>query len=247
MEHGELPTDPLVAMVPVSTRDAAAPDTPGNQVSAMYVALGTDIADPTERLAAIHDITAVAKEQVNAVGARELAELSQLNPGQLISQAARQASEMGHANHNAPPYNTVVTNIPGPPEALFMCGARMVTQYGVGMIHDAMGIMHAIVSYAGDVTISITSDRDMMRDPAFYGDCIKASYDEYAAAAGSVPSRKSSAASGRRQSTLPEPPEASVSNFLSGPERSEAAKQKGTPARKKTAANTKTAARTVKR
>jgi hypothetical protein len=132
---------------------------------------------------------------------------------------------MGHANHTAPPYNTVVTNIPGPQEPLYMCGAKMVTQYGVGMVHDAMGLMHAIVSYYGDVTISITSDREMMRDPDFYGDCIEASHGEYAAAAGST-SRKSPAAKS------PASAKSSAAN---------------TPARKKTAANTKTAARTVKK
>jgi diacylglycerol O-acyltransferase / wax synthase len=122
----------------------------------------------------------IAKEQVNAVGAKELAELSQLSPGLLISQAARQAHETRLANLANPPYNTVVTNIPGPQEALFMCGARMVTQYGVGMVHDAMGIMHSIISYCGVVTIAVASDRDMMRDPAYYGDCVDQSHAEYA-------------------------------------------------------------------
>jgi diacylglycerol O-acyltransferase / wax synthase len=149
--HGELPVEPLVAMVPISTRDSTSIDEPGNQVSAMYVALATDVADPVGRLAA-------------------------------IGQAARQNSEMRVANYTAPPYNTVITNVPGPQQPLYSCGARLVAQYGLGMVHDAMGLMHAIQSYCGEVTISFMSDREMMRDPAFYAECLEQSHAEYAAA-----------------------------------------------------------------
>jgi diacylglycerol O-acyltransferase len=48
---GELPRRPLVASVPVST-DPNVARMSGNRVDNLYVSIGTDIADPVERLAA---------------------------------------------------------------------------------------------------------------------------------------------------------------------------------------------------
>ena len=49
----ELPADPLVAMAPISTRKNKTDYSMGNQVSAMFIAIGTHIADP-EGTAADH-------------------------------------------------------------------------------------------------------------------------------------------------------------------------------------------------
>ena len=46
LEKNELPEKPLVAIVPISTRTAEEKNAMGNQVSAMYVQLATDIKDP---------------------------------------------------------------------------------------------------------------------------------------------------------------------------------------------------------
>ena len=73
--------------------------------------------------------------------------------------------------------NCVITNVPGPQQALYMRGARLVAQYGLGPVQDAMGLIHAVFSYDGDVMITATSCRDMMPDPAFYADCLRRSYD----------------------------------------------------------------------
>ena len=46
----ELPADPLIAMAPISVRSEAERGAAGNMVSGMFTTLGTDIADPIERL-----------------------------------------------------------------------------------------------------------------------------------------------------------------------------------------------------
>ena len=84
------------------------------------------------------------------------------------------------ANRTNPPYNTVVTNIPGPRVPLYLAGAQLVTMFGFGMIHDGMGLMHVVNSYLDDLVVSITSDREMMPDPAFYAECLTNSFTAFA-------------------------------------------------------------------
>ena len=67
--HGELPDASLVAAVPISTR-MPGDETGGNRISIMMSPLGTDIADPHERVAAIAAATRQRKERANAVRAR---------------------------------------------------------------------------------------------------------------------------------------------------------------------------------
>ena len=102
---------------------------------------------------------------------------TQFIPSATAALAARQYSELGLANQTDPMVNCVVTNVPGPQQALCMCGARLVAQYGLGPVQDGMGLIHAVFSYNGNVMITATSCRDMMPDPAFYADCLRRSYD----------------------------------------------------------------------
>ena len=65
---------------------------------------------------------------------------------------------------------------------LYACGARLVTMYGFGMVHDGMGLMHVVSSYCGEVIISVTGDRDMLPDPGTYAGCLQSSFEELARA-----------------------------------------------------------------
>ena len=80
-------------MTPVSVRTEGEKADLGNQVSAMVVTLATNIADPIDRLAAVHRSTAGSKEITQAIGARNLTELSQLAPGALIGLGTRLAGQ----------------------------------------------------------------------------------------------------------------------------------------------------------
>jgi len=114
----------------------------------------------------------------NAIGARTLTDYTQFIPSTVAGLAARLYTNLGLANRIMPIFNTVITNIPGPQVPLYMTGARLVTQFGLGPILDGMGIIHPVFSYCGEITISFTSCREMIPDPAFYAQCIEASFEE---------------------------------------------------------------------
>ncbi|MDB5710547.1 MAG: wax ester/triacylglycerol synthase family O-acyltransferase [Sphingomonas bacterium] len=176
-DKGELPAETMTAMAPISVRGEGEKAALGNLVSAMVVGLGTHIADPVERLRFVHDAAVNSKAMTNAVGAKTLADYSQLIPSGLAGLAARLYTRVGAANAHAPVFNCVVTNVPGSRVPLYFCGAKMVAMYGTGPVFDGMGLINPIYSYGDTIAISFTSDRDMMPDPENYAAALRASFD----------------------------------------------------------------------
>ena len=80
--HDELPTEPLVAWVPINARldSTSDPDSPGNRVKAMTAPIYTDIKDPLDRLSHIHNATQQSKAAKSGVSARLMTDLSQHVP-----------------------------------------------------------------------------------------------------------------------------------------------------------------------
>ena len=186
-DKGELPPATLRAVTPISVRTESERGALGNQVSAMIVSLGTDVADPVERLAAVRASSQASKELTQAVGARNLTELSQLAPGLLIGLGSRLAGQLSRRGFGGL-FNTVVTNVPGPRQPLYFAGARVVRMTGAGPIVDGNGLINIVGSYLDQFVLSFTSCRTMMPDPARYADCFDESfYALRAATAATVP------------------------------------------------------------
>ena len=178
----ELPKETLTAMAPISVRGTGEKAALGNLVSAMVVPLGTQIAAPLERLRYVHEAAVNSKEMTNAVGARTLADYSQLVPSGLAGLAARLYTRVGAANAHAPAFNCVVTNVPGSRVPLYFCGARMIAMYGTGPVFDGMGLINPVYSYGDTIAISFTADRAAMPDPDRYADALRAAFTALKAA-----------------------------------------------------------------
>jgi WS/DGAT/MGAT family acyltransferase len=185
LAKGDLPETPLGAVCPISLRSRdEAKAAAGNDIASMAVSLHTHIEDAFDRFEAICATTSDAKERKRAIGARTLVELSELLPGALLGIGFRAQARLARTATTALLFNISVTNVPASPVPLYFNGARMVATYGLGPVFDGMGLLHLVVSYAGVVSITITSDRKMMPDPAFYACCIQQSYEELLDAAG---------------------------------------------------------------
>ena len=155
-DKGELPDKPLVAGVPVST--AAEPDRlGGNEVSNMFTALRTDIADPVERLRAIHDVTKAAKEFHNVLGSEMLRDWSEITPPRPFAWFMRLYSRRGLASRHRPPINLVVSNVPGPREPMSIADARIVALYSMGPILEGIGLNVTVWSYVDSMNFGIVS------------------------------------------------------------------------------------------
>ncbi len=176
---GELPKKSLTAMAPISVRATGEKNAMGNQVAAMIAPLGTHIADPLERLAWVHNRTVNSKAMADAIGARNMAEMSKVSPALWMSLGARLYTRLSLANRGVGPiFTTVVTNVPGPPVPIYSAGARLESMMGLICLTDGIGLAHVVQSYTDEATIAFTADREMMDDPEFYAACIRESFEE---------------------------------------------------------------------
>lgn len=164
LEKDALPEKPLVAMVPVSTRTKEQKDAMGNQVSAMYIQLATNIEDPIKRLEKIHINTLVGKLYQDAIDAKSLMGFAELIPFGLAGVASRFYSRAALAKRHKPFFNLVITNVPGPNIPLYLGGHKLLTNMGTAPIFDGMGLMLPVFSYNGTITISPTSSANLMPD-----------------------------------------------------------------------------------
>ena len=159
LERGELPDEPLVVLVPISVRTEEQMGTFGNRVSGMIVPLPTHIEDPVERLMFSHETMNMGKVAHSALPAEAMRDISTFIPPALHARAARMATELS-GRFTRPPWNTIVSNVPGPPVDLYCCGAKLEAQYPLSIISDGMGLNVTIMSYRDSVDIGITADRE---------------------------------------------------------------------------------------
>ncbi|MGB3049643.1 MAG: wax ester/triacylglycerol synthase family O-acyltransferase [Polyangiales bacterium] len=164
LDKGALPTDPLVAFVPISTRSPDQRGEMGNQVSGMLIQLATDIADPIERLQEIKQHTRSGKSYQNAVGAQTMADVFEFVPFGLAGQASRLYSRFRVAERHRPPFNLVITNVPGPQHDMYVAGHRLLSTMGMAPVMDGMSLLITVLSYNGVLSISPTSCPEVMPD-----------------------------------------------------------------------------------
>jgi diacylglycerol O-acyltransferase len=182
--HGELPDESLVAACPISLRDSDDKSGKGNMVFGRLQSLGTDIADPIERLALIAASTAAGRSGSDQSTGTRLLELIGTVPTALLGVAAKAASVLPFSGPTVA--NTTVTNVPGPPEPIFFSGARLVRAAGLGPLVGGLNLIHVVASYNGTLSISATADRDALPDPARYAECMGRSFEELLSAAGAA-------------------------------------------------------------
>jgi diacylglycerol O-acyltransferase / wax synthase len=164
IEHGELPTDPLVAQIPVSVRTSEQAGTYGNRIMLMSAPIFTNLPDPVVRLRRTHEALAVMKERHRALPAELLQDANHFIPPAVFARAARATFALSVSSPGRPTWNLVISNVPGPQVPLYCAGARLDANYPVSVITDGMGLNITVMSYCGHLDFGIVADRDQMPD-----------------------------------------------------------------------------------
>jgi WS/DGAT/MGAT family acyltransferase len=151
LEHHDcLPKESLIAMVPVSVRSGDEAETYQNRVSALLAELATNERDPVKRLKRVQKSMAIAKGNLAAIPAETLMDYTQFAPPAVAARAMRMVSRMRIADRMNPPFNIVISNVPGPPMPLYCAGAQLEHFYPVSTIADGRP-QHDRQSYNGNL------------------------------------------------------------------------------------------------
>ena len=164
MTHDALGDEPLVAQIPISVRREDQVGTYGNRIMLQTVPLFTNIADPAERLRQTHEALGDMKERHRALPAELLQDANHFIPPAVFGLAARSTFALATSGAGRPPWNLVISNVPGPQVPLYLAGARLVANYPISVITDGMGLNITVMSYCGSLDFGIVADREQMPD-----------------------------------------------------------------------------------
>ena len=178
IERDKLPSQSLVANVPISIRSKDEQQKMENKISNMLIPIATHIKDPLERLEYIKEQTELGKSRHKAVGAKSLMQMAETVPFGLANMAVSLYMHYDIKELVRPPFNVTITNVPGPSGTLYLRGHKIVTTFGLTPVLDGFGLIIAAFSYNGQVTITTTSDANTMPDADKFSRYIRESANE---------------------------------------------------------------------
>jgi diacylglycerol O-acyltransferase len=149
-DSGDLPEAALTAGIPVSVRPKDDEGT-GNAITFIIATLGTEIADPLERLLAIRASTRAAKAHVQALPRAAMTQYTIALMAPTIL-----ALLTGLAGRTRPVFNLTISNVPGPAQTLYFRGAELLATYPVSVVTHGQALNITCHSYAGNMVFGFT-------------------------------------------------------------------------------------------
>lgn len=155
-EHSRLPDRPLTAGIPVNLRDADDEST-GTAIGMMVAELGTNVADPRQRIEAIKRSTTEAKRHLSELPPEARTSYTLLLNGPYI------AGLMAGLAGRAPiPFSAGISNVPGPTEPLYFNGSRLDALFPLSLLLHGNALNITCLSYAGTLNFGFTGARDTL-------------------------------------------------------------------------------------
>jgi diacylglycerol O-acyltransferase len=153
-EQSALPDTPLVAMVPVSLRTAGEEDAGGNMVGTILCNLATDVEDPAERLAAIS-----TSMRDNKKVFAELPRTQALALSAFLMSGIALGLVPGFVSTAPPPFNIVISNVPGAREPMYWNGARLDGNYPLSIALDGQALNITMTNNADNLDFGLVGCR----------------------------------------------------------------------------------------
>lgn len=186
-ERGELPEESITATSPVAVRTEGDPPY-GNAVAVWHVTLGSDVADPSARVAAVHEAASTAREL--AGDSADL--LPQVQDTYVLYRALLRATTLAERVKRRPMFNATVSNVRGPRPLTFL-GAPVVAVRSLGPLVGRQGLNLTAWSYGEDFAVGLHACRQHVPDLARLGELLRVELEAMVDAAGvSRPRRRRS-------------------------------------------------------
>jgi diacylglycerol O-acyltransferase len=154
IERDALPDTPLVAMVPVSLRSADEQDAGGNMVGTILCNLATDTDDPVRRLDAIS-----TSMRDNKKVFAELPRTQALALSAFLMSGIAFGLVPGFVSTAPPPFNIVISNVPGAREPLYWRGARLDGNYPLSIALDGQALNITLTNNADKLDFGLIGCR----------------------------------------------------------------------------------------
>jgi diacylglycerol O-acyltransferase len=153
---GALPDAPLIAMVPVSLHaaDSNSADGGGNSIGAVMCNLGTHLDDPARRLQTVHDSMVEGKESLRGLTQLQILAMSAIGMSPLLLLPLLRLNGVVR-----PPFNLVISNVPGPRKPVYWNGARLDGLYPLSIPLDGQALNITSTSYSGEIAFGLTGCR----------------------------------------------------------------------------------------
>jgi diacylglycerol O-acyltransferase / wax synthase len=164
-------TTKLKAMVPVSVRSDGMAGDLGNEIAFLFVELPCDEPDAVRRLEDIHMVMAERKATGEPRGSQAVLDAVGYTPHAL-------QHALSHAVAAPRTYNLVVSNIPGPPQTLYLLGCPLREAYPIVPLADRHGISIGFTSVAGVGCFGIYADRKSIPDATLLANHLDESIEE---------------------------------------------------------------------
>jgi diacylglycerol O-acyltransferase len=132
-------------------------------------------------------VTDASRKMQELLGLDMLESWVQYAPPALMSGFMRLYSRFGLASKHPPPFNVVVSNVPGPREELDIAGARLVDLYSVGPILEGIGLNITVWSYLDRLNFSAIACPDTLPDLRGIVERLQPALDELVKAAENAP------------------------------------------------------------
>lgn len=158
-EFDALPDLPLVAMVPVSIRPQAAAGASGNAIGTILCDLATDEADPEQRYSRILRSMQQGKQLFDGLSRLQITALSAMLCAPLVASMLP-----GATGFAPPPFNVIISNIPGPTTTMYWEGARMREMYPMSLLLGGQALNITVTTYDGNLEFGLTGCRRSVPD-----------------------------------------------------------------------------------
>jgi hypothetical protein len=139
-----------------------------------------------KRLKRVQLSMAIAKGNLAAIPAETLMDYTQFAPPAVAARAMRMVSRMRIADRMNPPFNVIISNVPGPNVPLYMAGAELKHFYPVSTIADGQGLNMTVQSYNGNLDFGFVACRELVPDVWLLTELLQKSMKELLAAANKV-------------------------------------------------------------
>jgi WS/DGAT/MGAT family acyltransferase len=160
--------DELRVAMPISLRTDD-DDVGGNHVTVMRFTVPVGIADPAERIAALHQAASRIRSERSLAHTEAIAGALNLMPRGVIGSMLKKV-------------DFLASNVPGVPMPMYLTGSKVDRFYPFGPTAGS-AVNITLMSYDGTCCMGVNADAAAIPDPEAFVDCLREGFDEVLALA----------------------------------------------------------------